>query len=372
MSPAKVAALKTSAETVVEDFGRLMRLADYASYLPRDRKTILKINISWHKYFPACSTTPWQLEAVIKTLLDDGYAKEDLVLCQNATVVVDPKVGARLNKLAGVAEKFGLAFHYLQDPREEEWVRYQPKGEMLVLGDVYKKKGIWVPKSFAGTNIIHLPTVKTHVFTTMTGAMKNAFGGLLNLERHWTHAVIHETLVDLLTIQKEIHAGIFAVMDGTVAGDGPGPRAMRPVVANVILAAADQVAIDATSAKLMGLAPLSLDFIRLAHERGLGVGDPREIEVVGDDIGDMNLHFSPHEDTFASRGQKLIYHGRLKPLEHFLLRTPLVPWSFLASRLYHDAFWYPVVGKKRVQRVLDETEWGRLFLEYEPKGMFWK
>ena len=92
--------------------------------------------------------------------------------------------------------------------------------------------------------------IKTHVFTTMTGAMKNAFGGLLNEHRHWTHPVIHETLVDLLMIQKKIHRGLFAVMDGTFAGDGPGPRCMTPHVKNVILASADQVAIDAVAAKL--------------------------------------------------------------------------------------------------------------------------
>ena len=60
--------------------------------------------------------------------------------------------------------------------------------------------------------------------------MKNAFGGLLNEHRHWTHPVIHETLVDLLMIQKKIHRGVFAVMDGTFAGDGPGPRCMMPHV----------------------------------------------------------------------------------------------------------------------------------------------
>ena len=85
-----------------------------------------------------------------------------------------------------------------------------------------------IPRRFLGENIIHLPTVKTHVFTTTTGAMKNAFGGLLNTRRHYTHSWIHETLVDLLAIQKEIHPGMFAVMDGSIAGDGPGPRAMRP------------------------------------------------------------------------------------------------------------------------------------------------
>ena len=42
--------------------------------------------------------------------------------------------------------------------------------------------------------------------------MKNAFGGLLSTHRHYTHSWIHKTLVDLLAIQKEIHAGLFAVM----------------------------------------------------------------------------------------------------------------------------------------------------------------
>ena len=174
--------------------------------------------------------------------------------------------------------------------------------------------------------------MKTHVFTTMTGAMKNAFGGLLHRKRHWTHSVIHETLVDLLTIQQEIHPGIFAVMDGTFAGDGPGPRAMRWHVKNRILAGSDQVAIDAVAAYMMGLDPLELKFIRLAHERGLGCGDVSQIRVVGEDISRVNWEFSSQENTFASRGQKLIYWGPLKFMERLLLRSPLVGVAFLASK----------------------------------------
>jgi hypothetical protein len=135
--------------------------------------------------------------------------------------------------------------------------------------------------------------------------MKNAFGGLLNEHRHWTHPVIHETLVDLLMIQKKIHRGVFAVMDGTFAGDGPGPRCMVPHVKNVLLASADQVAIDAVAAKLMGFDPLrDCKFIRLAHELGLGCGDVRDIEIVGDvDAAQENWHFDgPFKNmTFASR-----------------------------------------------------------------------
>ncbi len=355
----KVAVLYTSAPTVVADIGRLMELAGLRQALDPAARTALKINISWQHYYPACSSTPWQVEGAIKALRAAGY--QDIFGAHNGTVVVDSHEGEVRNKHKAVTDRYGVPTFHLTD-KGERWVRYAPRGEMLVLDKVYPD-GIQVPERLIGTNIVHLPTVKTHVFTTMTGAMKNAFGGLLHYQRHWTHAVIHETLVDLLTIQREIHAGVFAVMDGTIAGDGPGPRAMRPHVKNLILAGADQVAIDATAAKLMGFDPLKIKFIRLAHERGLGCGDPDKIEVKGIDIAGINFGFHEGEDTFASWGQKQIYWGPLKPLEKLLLRTPIVPWSYTASNVYYNLFWYPLRGRKRVRQAL-ATEWGQLFKQY--------
>lgn len=356
----KVAVLKTSPDTVLDDYSRLMRLADYQAYLPKNKDTALKINISWHHFYPACSTTPWQLEGVIKTLLGDGYKKEFIYGCHNRTVVVSAKKGEINNKHKPILERYGLRNIHLYE--NEEWVTYEPKGKILVLDKIFPK-GIQIPKRLIGGNIIHLPTMKTHVFTTMTGAMKNAFGGLLHEKRHWTHSVIHETLVDLLTIQKEINTGIFAVMDGTFAGDGPGPRCLIPYIKNYILASADQVAIDAVAAKMMGFDPMSLKFIRLAHESGLGCGDLEEIEILGEDISEVNFNFKSNENTFASKGQKMIYWGPLKPLEKILLRTFIVPWSYVASIAYHDWYWYPFFGRKRVKEMM-ETEWGILFKNY--------
>jgi uncharacterized protein (DUF362 family) len=354
----KVAVLKTAPETVLADTGRLMELAGYRQALPPAHETILKINISWQTWYPACSSTPWQIEGVARKLRADGYT--DLSAAHNKTVVVDAYVGEKNNKHKDVVDAYGLRNVHLYEP-EVRWVRYMPQAPMLVLDKIFPE-GILIPEYFFDKNIIHLPTVKTHVFTTITGAMKNAFGGLLNEKRHWTHGVIHETVVDLLAIQQEIHSGLFAVMDGTFAGDGPGPRAMRWHEKDIILASADQVALDAVSARLQGFKPLDLKFIRLAHELGLGVGDPKDIQIVGYDISAEDWGFV-QEDTFASKGQKLIYHGALKPFENALLRSPLVPWSYFASNFYHNVYWYPFVGRPRVAAAL-ETKWGRLFQRY--------
>jgi uncharacterized protein (DUF362 family) len=365
MSRSKVAILKTTPATVRRDYHELLNLAGYQDVIDKAVDTALKINISWHFFYPASSTTPWQLDGVINAMKRDGYDPELIHGCHNRTVVIDAHLGERENKQLDVIQAHGLRNIHLYEG--EEWIPVREAvgdlaDKFLVLNDVYPD-GFFIPRRFIGENIIHLPTVKTHIFTTTTGAMKNAFGGLLNERRHWTHPVIHETLCDLLMIQQKIHRGVFAVMDGTFAGDGPGPRCMVPHVKDVILASADQVAIDAVAAKLMGFDPLSIKFIRTAHDLGLGCGDPAEIEMVGDlDAAAERWHFDgPMQDmTFAARMQHEIYWGKLKSLIEWSLKTWMAPWSYLASVAYHDVYWYPRHGNNRVHEVL-HSDWGRLF-----------
>jgi uncharacterized protein (DUF362 family) len=369
MARATVAVLRTAPATVLRDYHRLLNLAGYQDVIARGVDTALKVNISWHFFFPGSSTTPWQLEGVIRALKQDGYDPSLLHACHNRTVVIDARLGERENKQVNVVEAHGLRNIHVYE--NEPWMNVREAvgdlaDKFIVLNDVYPD-GFMIPRRFIGENIIHLPTIKTHVFTTTTGAMKNAFGGLLNERRHWTHPVIHETLVDLLMIQKKIHRGVFAVMDGTFAGDGPGPRCMVPHVKNVLLASADQVAIDAVAAKLMGFDPLSIKYIRMAHDRGLGCGDPRDIEIAGDvDAASENWRFvGPFKKmTFASRMQHKIYWGPLRTPVEWSLKTVLAPWAYIASVIYHDSFWYPVKGRQMMDAVLD-SPWGRLFRNWE-------
>ena len=363
---ATVAALRTRPERVLEDYDRLFDLADAPKALDPGATTILKDNISWHFPFPAANTTPWQLEGTIRGLRARGY--QDLVCVQNKTVVTDAFKGEDLNGYVPIFQHYGIPVLYNFKDEDMRWVHYQPRAKMLVLDRVFPE-GIHVPDYFFGKNIVHLPTVKCHIYTTTTGAMKNAFGGLLNTRRHYTHSWIHETLVDLLAIQKEIHSGLFAVMDGTTAGNGPGPRTMFPQVKNVVLASADQVAIDAVAAKLMGFDPLSIPYIRLAHDAGLGIGDPRQIDLVGDtDLANESWGFSVG-DNGASRVGDIVWFGPLKPIQNVFMRTPLVNLFILGSEAYHDYYRWPVRDRHVFEAWLANTPWGELFQAYRRTGV---
>lgn len=358
MGRARVAVLKTSPETVLDDIRTLMGLADYRSFLPKDRDTLIKLNLSWTKYFPSCSSQPWQVEGVVRTLLEDGYSREKLIPIENKTVVTNPMKGARNNKWLPILGKYGLEFVPLPDV---EWMVYPFKSPLLKLNEIFPG-GILIPKMYVGTNILHLPTVKTHGHSTTTGAVKNAFGGLLKEVRHYAHKYIHEVLVDLLDMQRELHPGLFAVMDGTVCGNGAGPRTMLPEIKNIILASGDSLAIDAVAAKIMGFEPMDIPYIRMAHERGLGVGDLREVEIAGEDITELNFGFKTRR-SFVIWGDQMIRKGFLRPFERILLHSPLVFWAPFASNIYHDLMWYPTIGRKRIRRFM-KTEWGALWKKY--------
>jgi uncharacterized protein (DUF362 family) len=360
MNRSKVAVLKTQPETVFEDIQRLCESAELKKHLDPTCPVILKDNISWHFPFLSANTTPWQLEGMIKTLLENGY--KDLVAVHNNTVVTNPDKGGRLNKLTPIYQKYHIPELYNFRKDQIRWVVYQPKTRMRVLNGILPQ-GIRIPEFFVGKNIVHLPTVKTHIYTSTTGAMKNAFGGLLNSKRHYTHSVIHETLVDLLAIQKEIHSGIFALMDGTVCGSGPGPRTMTPVEKDYLLASGDSVAIDAVAAHMMGFDPLTLPYIRLAHEDGLGQGQFKDIEVLGEDVSQENFGFQVG-DNFASKTGDFLWFSPFRKYQKFFFHTPLVNLFIFASFFYHDFIWWPFNGTRIMKNLKKKSQWARYFSTY--------
>ena len=363
----KVAIIQTQPQTVIDDYGKLLELIDYQSFIKKELDTIVKINLSWSLFYPACSTPVYQLDGILKKLREDGYDSGKIIPTENQTVVTHPYKGAYGNKWLPIFKKYQTQYRPLTD---EKWINYDPKSEVPYMRELFKDK-IIIPEVFQNSNIVHLPTLKTHGHTTTTGAIKNAFGGLIPKYRHHSHRMIDGILVDLLAIQKEIHPGLLAVMDGTVAGDGAGPRVMDPVYTNTLLASEDQVAIDALSAKIMGFDPLSIEYIRMAHDQGLGTGDVDQIDIVGMDskkVRETNLNFTVKRSLVVKWDQRLrntTYQYRpLKPFHWLFFHTPLFKLLIAGSSIYHDWFWYRFIGKRKIKK-FQETNWGKLYDSYD-------
>jgi uncharacterized protein (DUF362 family) len=380
--------IKTSPKSVLDDYKKLMNLANYQNYFEKQYKIILKLNLSWSKFFPACSSPPWQVEGVLRAMTNDGYDPKKIFTAENRTVVTNIEKGLKGNKWGPIIKKYGAWFVPLTRIPFVSYESLRPK--FLAL----KKKGLFaldskifpdgfrIPKFYVGKSIIHLPTMKTHGHTGAIGgslhktsedmkhggitcAMKNAFGGLLTKRRHFSHQHMSEVLVDLLIIQKQIHPQILSIVDGTVCGDGAGPRTMIPRIKNHILAGYDQVAVDTVVAHMLGFDPLKLPAIKLAHDEGLGCGDFDQIEIIGEDISEINWKFKVKR-SIVIWGDQMVRKGPLSFINPLLKNEIFFMGPILASLVYHDMIWYPTIGKRRNKKFL-KTDWGKIFNSY-PKS----
>lgn len=362
---ARVAIVRTNSQSILDDTIRLFEIGNGPETLNKKAPTILKDNISWHFPFPSANTTPWQLEGTILALRKHGFNQISCV--QNKTEVTNAYQGERMNHYEPVFRKYGIDVLFNFRNEDMKWIKYRPKAKMHVLHKIYGDE-LCIPDFFIEKNIVHLPTTKCHIYTTTTGAMKNAFGGLLTHKRHKTHRYIHETLVDLLAIQKEIHPAIFCIMDGTMAGNGPGPRVMKPVERNVILASSDQVAIDAVASKIMGFDPMGIRYIRMAHESGLGIGKPEDIEIAGDeDVARENWGFQVGV-SFHLFIAWLTWFGPTHFLRSFLTESPILHIGNFYSTFYHDVIHWRFNESHIYKKWLGTSQWGRLFEEYGRQG----
>jgi hypothetical protein len=150
-------------------------------------------------------------------------------------------------------------------------------------------------------------------------------------------------------------------MDGTVAGTGKGPRTFKPVIKNLIMASADQVAIDAVEAKLMGFDPMKIPFIKMAHDRGLGVGDVDQLDIVGENINEINFGFKTKKSPVIYFDQLL--RNKIGFIEKYLFHTRLFKMCVFGSAFYHDKLWYNLKGKRRIKKFM-KSEWGKVFKNY--------
>jgi len=349
-----------SPKTLFTDVERVADLAMMDKALSPSRRLVVKLNLSWSKFFPSCSTSPYVFDACIAALLKRGFTPKNIIVTENETVVTNIDEGLRNNCWNKVIEKYHLVFKPLT---QANWVEIQPSKETLALEDLFGE--VIAPDFVVGSDVLHLPTVKSHGHTMMTGALKDAFGLFLRKNRHKTHLKIHEVLADLFALRKEICGNAFAITDGTIIGDGAGPRTMMPKLANILLASNDLVALDLVQCLIMGIDPAKVKVLSIIEQLGLGTTDQQQLKIVGDYSSPREL---PNFQCTTKRSPVIKYDRifRSSVLRKLLFETPLLALPIAASKIYHDYYWYPFKGRKYINWFLRETSWGQLFRSYRP------
>jgi uncharacterized protein (DUF362 family) len=129
--------------------------------------------------------------------------------------------------------------------------------------------GLFLPRSVVEADyIVSLPKLKTHHWVGLTAAMKNLYGVLPGIKYGWPKNVLHhngipETVVDInCTIPRTL--GIVDAID-CMEGDGPILGSKKEL--GLLLVGANLPALDATAARIMGLDPTRVSYLKLAEHR---------------------------------------------------------------------------------------------------------
>ena len=118
-----------------------------------------------------------------------------------------------------------------------------------------------------------MPKMKTHHWVGVTLSMKNLFGLMPGIVYGWPKNVFHWAGLEpsILDINATVKPHL-AIVDGIVGMEGDGPIMGTPKPAGVLVMGRDLPAVDATAARIMGIDPLKVTYLRAAHG---GLGDHR-------------------------------------------------------------------------------------------------
>ena len=95
------------------------------------------------------------------------------------------------------------------------------------------------------------------------------------------------------------------------------------------------------------------------------MGDPREIEIVGDaDAGGASAGASRSATTAPRWSATSCGSGRSSRFQKLFFHTPLVNVFILGSEAYHDYYRWPLRDRRIFQAWQAGTAWGRLFRAY--------
>ncbi len=139
--------------------------------------------------------------------------------------------------------------------------------------------------------VFNLCKMKTHLFTVMTGAIKNIFGVIPGLSKTGYHAKLHDVqrFAGMLLDLSQYISPRLTIMDAVLAMEGDGPGAGDPRQVGLLIGSENPLALDVVATEIMGLHRTENPVILEAERRALEPNRLEDIEVIGADLADVRV-----------------------------------------------------------------------------------
>lgn len=140
--------------------------------------------------------------------------------------------------------------------------------------------------------LVSMPKLKVHHWAGATLSMKNMFGIMPGAVYGWPKNRLHWAGIDesIVDINAALHVPRFAIVDGVVGMEGNGPIQGSARASGVLVFGEDPVAVDASAARLMMLAPTRIKHLAWAGDF-LGNVRPEAIAQIGEPLEPLRQDF---------------------------------------------------------------------------------
>ncbi len=315
---------------------RSLEAVNWTEVIPRGSRVALKVNLGWDLFIPGSITSPLFTQALI---LEMREHVGEIFVVESDQVLEDVEKALHKSGTAAVCQRTGAT-----------WINMSRTGTSRVrCPENSILDPIDVPEVLLDSYLVTVPVMKTHAKTMITGALKNQWGCLSKM-RHEYHLVLDDALADLNSVMRPA----LAVMDGTVALEGNGPKSGRPRIADLVLCSTDPVALDTIQAVLMGIDPAEVRHLGTCAARGVGVCDPDRIEIRGLDPSSNAVDFARPRHNAVSRIENLLRTSHFKRL---FFNTPIFGICLFGAKLYYR-LWSAFMAKGLWREVLAHPVYG--------------
>ena len=261
----------------------------------RGESIVLKVNLLREAIPEEAVTTHPSLVATVARLTKAEGAKPIIADSPGGGYRYNVKTLDKIYRTCGMyaaARQAGIEVNRDTTARPVSYAEGRLTKHFDILTPVYKAQALF-----------NLCKMKTHVFTGMTGAVKNIFGVIPGLSKPGYHAKLHDVqrFAGMLLDLAGYVSPRLTIMDAVIAMEGDGPGAGEPRPVGLLLGSKNPLALDVVAGEIMGLDRTDNPVLVEAERRALKPTRIEDVDVIGADPADLKIPDFKKPQTSARR-----------------------------------------------------------------------